>query len=103
MPLLTSLTHLGIGKETTWGTPVAASKWMPVKNPKPEDVAAWVDDVGLRGVPSQTFAKYLNRMSSTYEFDGDFFPDVPPYLLLGILGNDTVTGTGPYTHTFALL
>ncbi|MDI3341828.1 MAG: phage tail tube protein, partial [Sphaerobacter sp.] len=36
-------------------------------------------------------------------FDGDFFPDVPPYLLLGILGKDTVTGTGPYTHSFALL
>lgn len=102
MPKLTALTHLGIGKEATWGTAVAPTVWLPVKNPKPEDVTKFIDDKGFRGTMAELYAKYPGLQNATYGWDGDFYPDVCPHLFMMIFGQDTVTGTTTYTHKFQL-
>lgn len=103
MPVLSALTRLGLAKETTEGTPVNPTAWLPVRNPKPEDVVEWVEDNAFRGVPAETFGLYQGPIYSTYDAEGDFFPDVGGHLLMAILGVDTVTGTSPYQHAFTLL
>ena len=102
MPKLSALTHLGYAKETIWGTPVAATKWIPVKNPKPEDVTKFIDDKGLRGAMADLYATYQGLGNGTYGWDGDFYPDLCPFLFLMLFGQDTVTGTTNYTHKFQL-
>lgn len=104
MPLYSSKLHLGLAKETTQGTAVAAATWMPVKNNvKAEDVIKWIDDKGLRGAPAMTFGTYQGPMSSEAAVDGDlFWPIACGNLLMAILGQDTVAGAGPYSHAFTL-
>lgn len=104
MPIYSSLLHLGLAKEVTQGTPVAAASWLPVDaNAKPEDVVKWIEDKGLRGAPVEPMAVYQGPMSSTFAADCMFYPDVPPNFLMALLGTDTLVGTvAPYTHTFTL-
>jgi hypothetical protein len=103
MPILSALTHLGIGKETTWGTPATTFKYIPVKSPKIENVVKYIADSGIRGALAKTYGQYQGPISATFDYSGDFFPDVLGLLLLNVLGTDTVTGTAaPYTHKFTL-
>lgn len=99
----TSLSHLGLAKEATRGTALNPTMWLPVKNPKPDDLTDWVVDDNLRGIPSKDFGQYKNRQHSTFEFEGNFYPDYPPVLFNAIMGSlDTTGSASPYTHTFTL-
>ncbi len=98
----TILSHLGLAKEVTWGTAVAAAKWLPIKDFKPVDEIKYPLDQGKRGIAALDFGAYQGTRLGNLDYGGDFFPDVPPYFLLGVLGKDTVTGVGPYTHAFQL-
>ncbi|MHB1778024.1 MAG: phage tail tube protein [Acidimicrobiales bacterium] len=101
---LTALSHLGLAVETTLGTPVAATGWVPVLTFKPQDVLKYIEDTGYRGQPVEDYGEYLGVTSSTYEVDGDFFPGAGGNFLAAIFGKDTVAGTAaPYTHTFSTL
>lgn len=72
-------------------------------NLKDEDVIKWIEDKGLRGAPVSPIAQYQGPISSTVDFGTMFYPDVPPNLLMALLGTDTVTGTTPdFIHTFTL-
>ena len=100
---LTGLTFLGFGVETTQGTPETPTGFMPIRQPKPQDVLKYVPDTGNRGYAAQTYGEYLGVVSSTYDFDGDFYPTSTVNLLANVMGTDTVTGTAvPYTHTLTL-
>lgn len=101
MPI-SALSYLGLAKEAVWGTPVTAAKWLPVKDMKPTDDIKMVLDEGKRGIAAKDFGAYQGTKLSNLEYGGDFFPDVAPYFLLAVLGADTVSGTGPYTHAFGL-
>lgn len=99
--LLTAESHLGLAVETTPGTPVAATGWVPVLDFKPQDVLKYIEDKGYRGQPVEDFGEYLGVKSSTYQIDGDFFPGSGGNFLGAIFGLDTVTGTAsPYSHAF---
>jgi hypothetical protein len=99
---LTALSHLGFAVETTLGTPVAATGWVPVTRLRPQDVPQYVPDTGYRGRPFQTYGQYLAVKSSTYDVDGFLYPQSGGNLLCAVTGTDTVSGTAsPYTHTFS--
>ncbi len=51
---------------------------------------------------ADNFAVYEGLNSATYGWDGDFYPDLCPFLFLMLFGQDTVTGTTNYTHKFQL-
>lgn len=104
MPLFPKeLTWLGVAKETTWGTAVAPTYFIPFKDAKPEDVNAYIKDNGIRGAFAAVYGVYPGITHSTMDVSGEAFPDILGLLLLAILGKDTVTGTvAPYTHALAL-
>lgn len=96
------LTFLGIGKETTFGTAVAPTYYPPFKDVKPEDVIDYIKDQGTRGAMAMTYNVINGVQHSTMDITTDAYPDVLGLFLLAIMGSDTVTGTGPYTHTLKL-
>jgi hypothetical protein len=100
--LLSALSYLGLSKEAAWGTPVTAAKWLPVKSMSPVDDIKTIIDEGKRGLAAKDFGVLQGVRLANLDYGGDFFVDVVPYLILAILGKDTVTGTAPYTHLFQL-
>lgn len=101
MPVkLTSLSYLGLAVETTLGTPVAPTGFIPIRKFTPQDNPTYVEDIGYRGQPVDTFGEYLGVIDSTYTVDGDVYPTSFGTLLANFFGMDTVTGAAaPYTHT----
>lgn len=104
MPHSTNLSFLGIAKETTPGTPVTATAFIPVSAPTGKDALTLLDDKGLRGAMVDTFGQVAGVKSGTLDFSGDVFPDTVGWPLAGILGDVATTGaTAPYTHTMSVL
>lgn len=98
-------TQVGLGKESTWNTPVPDTAYLPVEKPKFEDVPKWLYDRGLRGHRSKTFGLEQGVISTVFELpDMKFYPDDSGHFLMAILGTDNITGTtAPYTHTLTQL
>jgi hypothetical protein len=97
---------MGIAKEApgAWGVPVAATAFLPIGPPTPKDVVKLAQDKGLRGSMTDTYGEIQTVKHSTFDFGGDVFPDTFGFLLTGILGDITTTGSAaPYTHAIALL
>jgi hypothetical protein len=104
MPKATQLSFLGIAKETTPGTPVASTNYIPVTSITPKDNLTLLDDKGYRGSLVEVYDQVAGVLSGSLDFDGDVFPDTVGFLLAGILGDVTTTGaSAPFTHTFAVL
>lgn len=101
MAKLTALGYLGIAKETTWGTAIAPTLYIPYDSIKVEDDLRKSTDEGRRGVLSKEFAVYNTTRLTKIDVETLAYPDVIPNFLMGILGKDTVSGaSSPYTHKF---
>ena len=102
----TARSYLGIAKETTKGTPVAPTDFIPVTSSKmkPADVIGeLLADNMAQGSLVKDYAYVQGRSNSTYDFGGPVYPDTIGYVLGGILGSVATTGsTAPYTHTISL-
>lgn len=97
--------YLGIAKETTKGTPVAPTNFIPVSQGKfkPVDIVDPLFDEGLRGSMVKNYAYIQGRKRSTFEFGGPVFADGFGWALAGLLGSVATTGaSAPYTHTISL-
>lgn len=98
--------YLGIAKEVTKGTPVAATDFIPVAKDslKPVDVIDPLYDQGLRGSNVLNYNYIPGRTRSTFDFGGAVFADTIGYSIAGMLGSVATTGvSAPYTHTISLL
>lgn len=98
--------YLGIAKEVTKGTPVAATDFIPVAKDsiKPVDVIDPLYDQGLRGSNVLNYNYIPGRTRSTFDFGGAVFADTIGYSIAGLLGAVATTGvSAPYTHTVSLL
>jgi hypothetical protein len=103
MPKLTALSSLGLAKESTYGTPVAATSFLPFKNPNIGDDFTILKDEGFRGMPAGPLGAYQGVATSHVEFEGDFYPTDPAHLFMGLLGADTLVGAAdPFSHTLKL-
>jgi hypothetical protein len=97
--------YLGVAKETTEGTPVAPTAFIPVSvgKFKPVDVIDPLMDEGLRGAIVKDYAYIPGRTRSTVDFGGPVFADTLPWAVSGLLGSvATVGASAPYTHTVSL-
>jgi hypothetical protein len=104
MAKLSALGYLGIAKETTFGTAVAPTVFIPYDSIKNEDEIKKTVDEGRRGVLTKEFAIYNTTRHTKIDVESIAYPDTLGYFLLGILGKDTVTGAAnPYTHKFQVL
>jgi hypothetical protein len=98
--------YIGIAKETTKGTIVAPTDFIPVAKDslKPVDIVDPLYDTGLRGSNVVNYAYIQGRTRSTFDFGGAVFADTIGYGLAGLLGAVATTGaSAPYTHTISLL
>jgi hypothetical protein len=97
--------YLGVAKETTKGTPVAPTAFIPVAAGKfkPVDVIDPLYDEGLRGSAVKNYNYIQGRTRSTFDFGGPVFADTIPWAIAGVLGQvDTTGASAPYTHTISL-
>ena len=100
MPIYT-LTKVNIGKESTWGTAVAATYVLPVtSDPAYAEEYNSIRDSGRRGLPSMDYALLQGGGSTAITLEGNAAPTSIGFLLHGIMGTDTLSGASdPYTHT----
>lgn len=104
MPKATQLSFLGIAKETTPGTPVASTAFIPVTGITPKDNQQLLDDKGYRGSFVDVYDQVAGVLNGELDFDGDVFPDTIGFPLAGIFGDVVTTGaSAPYTHVFSVL
>lgn len=97
--------YLGIAKETTKGTAVAPTAFIPVNigKVKPVDVIDPLYDEGLRGSMVKNYNYIQGRTRSTFDFGGAVFPDTFGWALGGIMGAVATSGaSAPYTHVISL-
>jgi hypothetical protein len=103
-PLQTPVTQVGLAKETTWGTAVApttADQFIPITNPKPEDVIDNILDNNYRSRISFDQGGQQGFRYSKYSFDSHVYPDVAGNWFMGLFGVDGwASGT---THPFTVL
>ena len=98
--------YLGIAKETTRGTVVAPTDFIPVSvsKVKPDDIIDSLFDEGLRGSMVKNYNYIAGRTRSTFDFGGPAFPDTVAYPIAGLLGEVVTVGAlAPYTHTISLI
>jgi hypothetical protein len=98
--------YIGIAKETTKGTAVAPTDFIPVAKDslKPVDIVDPLYDTGLRGSNVVNYNYIQGRTRSTFDFGGAVFADTIGYGIAGVLGAVATTGaSAPFTHTISLL
>jgi len=95
---------LGIAKEATPGTPVAATAFIPVRDIKPKPNIRKLMDSSWRGSMVDVVGVQAGVQSAELSVSGDAFPDTIPWLLAGLYGSVTTTGSSaPYSHVITLL
>lgn len=102
MSKISALGHLGVALETVYGTAVPPALYIPYNTIKVEDDIKKVTDEGRRGVLSKEFAVYNTTRSGKVEVDSLAYADTLGFFLKAVFGQDTVTGSSPYTHKFTV-
>jgi hypothetical protein len=100
-----NLQWVGIAKETTYGTAIAAPTiWIPVDAPKYKENITALKDKALRGSMSETYAQQQGMKFDELGYKTYFYLDSVYPHFLALLGNpDTITGSSdPYTHKTAV-
>lgn len=100
MPKLTQLQHLGLAKETTWGTPVAPTVYFPFDSASADETLNTVVDNGKRGHITKDYGVIPTTMSSALEVEGHLYTNEIGHVLKSLLSSVTTSGTSPYTHVF---
>lgn len=96
---------LGLARETTWGTAVVATTFFPVSKPS-GFVPQFEDDVddADRNNASGEQAYYQGVGLTPFDTgEMSVWPDDSLFWLFALLGVDTISGAGPYTHPLTLL
>ena len=97
--------YLGLALETTKGTAVTATDFVPItlNSFKPVEMINELFDNGIRGSMVENYNYVQGRRHTEIDFGGPVFADTIGYWLAGVLGDVTTTGsTAPYTHAIAL-
>src|SRR2546429_199183 len=95
-------THVGFGKESTWGTAVAPTIWLPTTDYSWNEDRNRELDQGLRAKAAKDFGAYDGTRSAKPSYGFHWYPDEVARFVARILGQDALTGSGPYTHTMTL-
>ena len=102
MPQPTSLSFLGVAKETVKGTFVAATDYIPVTSFEPADVIMGLPDQAYRGSMVDEYGLVQGPRYVTYKIAGPVFNDTIGYLLNTFFRDCTTTSAGaPFTHAFS--
>lgn len=99
------LADVGVGRESTRGTGVAATLWLPKQTAGFDDVANKVDSALAYGNIGMGNDSYVTHLNSEGELGFDMGDQTIGYFLYAAIG--TLNSSGPtdsaYTHTLTLL
>jgi hypothetical protein len=95
--------YLGLGIEATRGTLSSNLQWIPISSPQLTPMQKFIRDEALRGSPVNVYDQVAGVRNDEYSAKGYVYADTFPALLKAALGNETVTGSGTYTHTVGVL
>lgn len=97
-----SLSATGEAKEATFGTPVAATEFIPaLANTLAQD-PGWFTPSIMQAVRDAQIYNLYGEQKNAGNVNGPLFPTNGILYLWAALGADTVSGSGPtYTHTLA--
>lgn len=100
MPRYPRTGYIGIGKQAAKGTAVAPTHFVRYTDKTSMTPDQGVEQVRFGGAGGE-FVSWAYKQN--YHPDGEFTlfarPDIAGLLFTLLLGTDTVSGTGPYTHT----
>lgn len=96
-----SLSATGVAKEVTFGTPVAATTFLPMLSNTMEVDPGWFSPELMMATRDLHVFNLYGQAVYTGAVAGPFFPSNAATLMAGSIGTDAVTGTGPYTHTIS--
>lgn len=102
-PISDFSSFVGIGKETTYGTPVAATIFVPASTIASEDVKNYVPVTVYEGSAVNSYGQIPTQGWSTFNYDGPVFMDNVGYAFKSLLGDETTTGSGPFVHVLSTL
>jgi len=91
MPASTQLSYLGIAKESSKGTGVAPTAFLPVKTINPEDVVKYLPVEVFKGAFPKVYGEVQGYKNTAFEIGGPVFADTFGWPLAGILGDITTT------------
>lgn len=92
--------HLGVARETTWGTGVVPAKYLAFDEYQPEDEIKTVVDNAKRGHLTKDYNVIRTTHRSMHDLEMPLYTNEIGYFLLGLFGGVTVSGVNPYTHVF---
>ncbi|MFS8639594.1 MAG: hypothetical protein LOD90_02060 [Symbiobacteriaceae bacterium] len=101
MPRYPRTGYIGVGKQTDKGTATGPTHFVPytdATNMSPEQEIERVRFGAGAGAEFPAFA-YKSQFRPDGEFATFARPDITALLFALLLGSDTVSGSGPYTHT----
>lgn len=97
------LTKVGIAREASWGSSTDPAVLLPVEPPSFTVPHEQILDQGIRGSSSMDYGAYQGAVHVEASLESMAFPEEIGYLLFGILGSCSTSGTAaPYVHTFSL-
>lgn len=103
MPNASNLSFLGVARETTKGTGLAPTAFIPVKTLDPVDNIAYLDDTGMRGSMVDVYNTVPGPSFSEVTLAGDVFADTFPWLTANIMGEIATTGaSAPFSHALTV-
>lgn len=101
------LSAVGLGKESTAGTSVAPSYWVPIRSLDFDDKANYIDNDSAMGRIEELNDSDISQKWAEGTFEGKVFLNSVGMELVGLFGQSPTsaqrTTTGVYDHTFSLL
>lgn len=89
-----SLSATGLAKETTFGTPVAATTFLPMAGNTMEEDIGWFAPHLMQGVRDYQVYNLQGEAHYTGAIDGPLFPSNAMALLVASIGQDAAPGQG---------
>lgn len=102
-PLATRASYAGFGKETTAGTSVPPTIFTPATSLSPQDIRNYVQDQAWRGSFVDTYNQIPTQGWATYGYESNLYVDSAGPAFKSLLGEEALSGTGPYTHAMNVL
>lgn len=95
--------QLGLAVESTRGTPVAPTFWVPVATMSFQDRTEEAREEQGLGIIADSDSKYVTQKMGEGEIEAQIYDKAFGAILTGLLGAAPSTGAGPpYTHTYTL-
>ncbi len=98
--MIGQLAHLGLAKETAFGTPVAADTYLPFNS---ESIVHNIEQLlseEQRGIRDES-PSYKGLETVAGDLNFDVRPDTIGHIMRSAFGAPSVTGVGPYVHVFS--